>query len=488
MTYQELSKEFDFSLLGLEPSDNQQHAYCTPVDAEIFARTGVDGIHFCTIPAYGEMIFCVDPSGSHSREVFPLAEDWEDLLRMLLACGDVWNLVEADSFLDETEFWTNVNASLMEEERQAMLKALREKTGLEPRINIYEPLMLLRSGLDYSYIQYSDEYWEIHNTASFPPERWEVCFSGTFWGHDPSEQPGTEVEWNTEFDWAGKHWRIPAGYLCEEGLVLDLCFSVTPEEMHTFMEQYEPNQLEESPFQLSFTPELLGAGIELHPDASCSIAWTPLLPEEERDLSPEAALVVAHYGLDEKLCWMIHRFSFPWANGAPVQTLDELSLRLKANHVQRPGECFECHQPGGTLVVQHPITRTLHTITLLDCQPTQANLPSIEEGMEFPSNCYLLTCQMTPEPEMGGWYLQAVSENDEPKFHPSTGTGTPSCIGIIGGADGPTTFCFARVKQTSRIKNRIFPSSLHFALPERMMWRLFWHFSPYEEKILSIQK
>lgn len=159
MTYQELSKEFDFSLLGLEPSDNQQRYYCTPVDAEIFARTGVDGIHFCTIPAYGEMIFCVDPSGSHSREVFPLAEDWEDLLRMLLACGDVWNLVEADSFLDETEFWTNVNASLMEEERQAMLKALREKTGLEPRINIYEPLMLLRSGLDYSYIQYSDEYW-----------------------------------------------------------------------------------------------------------------------------------------------------------------------------------------------------------------------------------------------------------------------------------------------------------------------------------------
>lgn len=166
MNYKELFKKLDLSPIGLNPADNSVRYYCTPVDADIFARGGVDGIHYCTIPAYGDMVFCVDPSGCHEPEVFPVAESMEYLVRELLAGGDMWNLVEADTFCDETEFQTNVDTALMEEDVQATLALLKEATGLEPVLNLYEPLLLLRQNLDYSHIQFSEEYWELKGAVT----------------------------------------------------------------------------------------------------------------------------------------------------------------------------------------------------------------------------------------------------------------------------------------------------------------------------------
>lgn len=169
-----LLQTLDLSPIGLEPADNSIRYYCTPVDADIFACAGVDGIHYCTIPAYGDMVFCVDPSGCHEPEVFPIAESMEYLVRDLLACGETSILVDADSVCDEKEFQTNVETALMEEDVQATLALLKEATGLEPVLNLYEPLLLLREGLDYSHIQFSEEYMELHQESAPADEKLEA--------------------------------------------------------------------------------------------------------------------------------------------------------------------------------------------------------------------------------------------------------------------------------------------------------------------------
>ena len=51
----------DHSAIGLEQRDTQVTYYCTPEDAHIIGWAGVDGIHYCTIPEFGEMIFAISP-------------------------------------------------------------------------------------------------------------------------------------------------------------------------------------------------------------------------------------------------------------------------------------------------------------------------------------------------------------------------------------------------------------------------------------------
>lgn len=53
--------KIDLSLLGFDMNGEFELYYCTPKKAQIIASSGVDGIHFCTIPQFGEIIFAVSP-------------------------------------------------------------------------------------------------------------------------------------------------------------------------------------------------------------------------------------------------------------------------------------------------------------------------------------------------------------------------------------------------------------------------------------------
>ena len=88
-TYQKFKKlNIRHSAIGLEQSDTDVTYYCTPRDAAIIGWAGVDGIHYCTIPEFGEMIFAVSPM-NFGDCVHPIAHSFEDLLRLLLSCGSI---------------------------------------------------------------------------------------------------------------------------------------------------------------------------------------------------------------------------------------------------------------------------------------------------------------------------------------------------------------------------------------------------------------
>ena len=54
-TYQKFKKlNIRHSAIGLEQSDTDVTYYCTPRDAAIIGWAGVDGIHYCTIPEFGQ--------------------------------------------------------------------------------------------------------------------------------------------------------------------------------------------------------------------------------------------------------------------------------------------------------------------------------------------------------------------------------------------------------------------------------------------------
>ena len=90
-----LRSGIDLSLIGIERREDNASYFCTPKGASIFGWAGVDGIHYCFVRGFGGMVFAVSPMNSAQDFVHPIARDFADFLRLLLACGDAAALEQA---------------------------------------------------------------------------------------------------------------------------------------------------------------------------------------------------------------------------------------------------------------------------------------------------------------------------------------------------------------------------------------------------------
>lgn len=96
ITYQTFSeKGSGLGLLGIGKWADDITGFCTPRRARIIGGAGVDGIHYCFVRGFGEMVFAVSPMNPAPHYVHPLASDFSDFLRLLLACGDSAALEQA---------------------------------------------------------------------------------------------------------------------------------------------------------------------------------------------------------------------------------------------------------------------------------------------------------------------------------------------------------------------------------------------------------
>ena len=105
-----LQRGVDLSPVGVELREDNTNYFCTPKGASVFGWAGIDGIHFCFIRGFGEMVFSVSPMNTSPDYVHPVAENFTDFLRLILACGDVaaveqawmWNEAQFEAFLNGT--------------------------------------------------------------------------------------------------------------------------------------------------------------------------------------------------------------------------------------------------------------------------------------------------------------------------------------------------------------------------------------------------
>ena len=56
-----LKKQMDLTPVGVERATDDIAYFCTPKGASIIGQAGVDGIHYCFIRDFGEMVFAVSP-------------------------------------------------------------------------------------------------------------------------------------------------------------------------------------------------------------------------------------------------------------------------------------------------------------------------------------------------------------------------------------------------------------------------------------------
>ena len=159
-----MNLELDLSLLCLEQCDNQPEYFCYPIGAQPIGYEG--SIMYCFLEGYGEMVFAVNPESCADIFVYPLARDFIDFLRLILACGTV-NPAEQIVWMSKEQFEAHVReeATIRKSELIKALERISKEFGLEAMEEPYEYVKSLQVEFDSSQIQYSDEYYDVLGIA-----------------------------------------------------------------------------------------------------------------------------------------------------------------------------------------------------------------------------------------------------------------------------------------------------------------------------------
>jgi hypothetical protein len=132
----------------------------------------VDGIHYCFVRGFGGMVFAVSPMNTPGNYVHPVARDFVDFLRLLLACGDVAALEQVYCW-DQAQFDAFLQNNPLTSDQQVVLDAIRERLLLVPMEQPFDYVKELQSEFDYSRIKYTEDYYECVPVEPKIPE-WKV--------------------------------------------------------------------------------------------------------------------------------------------------------------------------------------------------------------------------------------------------------------------------------------------------------------------------
>lgn len=500
---------FDCSLPDLIPGDAHSEYCCTPAGAEVIGWAGVDGIHYCFVDGFGEMVFAVNPSNLPEAQVHPLARNFEDFLRLLLACNGL-------AAAEQAHLWDRdgFNACLWESDppdpaQQAALDALRDRLSLTPMDDPYGYIKEVQSSFDYSKIPYRADYYSCIPEGSGTPERpkWNVYFASDFGcDHVDHDKPGKEIPIHKTFTWGGRIWHVPAVYACAQGLVIDFCMEIAPADLQAFLDKWTPRleedipltpeeedrQMAENPTTVRYTPELTVNGNTLRRCHGTGFGWVPVScrPGQQRgkphQADWESLWLMEHYGLDPRQGWMFCRDCFPWES-EQLPVMKTLALSLKADAVPVPGPRFTVSGAGDCIPFVHPVTGETHTLRVMQYEAQEMDTSHFQdnEKWDYPTHYIALSCVTDPALPHASLTIRDCGKGDSPRLRQCDPAGpTVACsVGIIGGADGPTVMLLANGK-TGRPHAAC--SALYFALPEQIEWRLVFYAKPTDDMQLDL--
>ena len=441
--------------LGLETGEDISY-FCTPKGARIIGWAGVDGIHYCFVRGFGEMVFAVSPMNLPGEYVHPIAKDFAGLLGMLMACGSLDALEQAWGW-DRAQFDAYLQENPASEEQQALFALLQEKLGIEPVADPYGYLKALQQSFDYSRIPWSEDYEDpdMNSGAADDSEPEEpVSFWRVTW-EESSGRNGREIPVNRTFSWGEERWYLPSIYRCGKGLVVDFCVEVEPDSVAAFLSYYQGADertlshmeirtiQQQNPLHVEFRPVLWLNGKKLSASSGCGMIWLAesCLPEGERQ-DRDSLAWIRHYQLDPTRCWSFHRWRFPWITKKPP-VLRSLGLRLEREPFESLGTPFVTPAVGQPVSLCHPVTGQAYTLTAAEVEERQLEEGIFSDpGMEYPRCLTAMTYTLEPDLTSDAFRIQDRENGDPPRRKEPPVPGAPeavsaACFGIIGGADGP---------------------------------------------------
>ncbi|MBR4941463.1 MAG: hypothetical protein IKZ19_05635 [Clostridia bacterium] len=460
------SKQIPVGCLGIQPEDNFTGYFCTPEGADVFGSAGVDGIHYCTVPGFGETIFAVSPM-NRGDFVHPIAECFEDLLRLLLACGDMAALEQCYAWDREQYKAFLADCPPTAKQREAM-DVIARNLELTPMEDAFGYVKKLQAEFDLSKIPYTEDYFDPDMNPEAPPPTWEIFFC-----ENRRSEAGTPVSVDKSFSWAGMDWFIPEVYVCREGIVV-LSYG-----------RADAAPVRES---LAENTEISGALCPLNLDFRCSakingkagifsgantMTWLPPLPGEGTGWA-EARWALDHYGFDRSFGWLIRRDSILWPKGE--KKLKSLAVTFSAEPLRLPGACFKTPDVSENVVLTHPVSKKDFILTVVNLREEESDIGNLRPmDMQFPTFFTLMEYRIEPDSADSVIRIEDALPGDSPRHISAKGEDgfdflPQATLGIIGGADGPTAIITAApAPQKTTLKTAV--SSLRFERPQEIRWR-----------------
>lgn len=476
--------KIDLSPVGLRQSQNNETYYCTPENADIFGWAGVDGIHYCTIPQFGEMIFAVSPM-NFGDCVHPIARSFEDLLRLLLSCVDMAALEQCYAW-EEEQFKAFLTDCPATKEQQAVLACIVTLFGLSPMENAFDYVKTLQAEFDLSLIPYTDDYYDSDMNAAAPQrfEPWKVYFGGGYFGKSErfGGKAGSEVAVNYSFSWGEEIWYIPSVYLCAKGIVVDFCVEIAPERMKAFMAQWDfekkeeqhltdeiRNRIaEENPLDISFRPHLVVNGKKLPEKNGSGISWIPAdcIPHGERNAC-EAAEIISYYRLDKTRAWCFRRVSFGWVS-VKKPAIKKMELRLERCPVEIESIRFKNPAVGDVILFENPVTKEEYVLTVCGYEKQTVTFHAEHlKRYQVPTHFTEMEYVVSPEIVSDNFSVTDCRQNDAMKR--TEEEKCAGCFAIIGGADGPTELLLAAPQGE---KHHAACSAITYEPQEEVEWKI----------------
>lgn len=335
----------------------------------------------------------------------------------------------------------------------------------------------------------------------------DVYFGENYWGCEGERHRGSRGEpvfLETEFSLDGRNVRIPAVYVCEEGLAADICVRVPADETERFYKKWRPRlgtlspeeeeQLSrENPLFLHYNILLRINGEMAEQESRCGVAWIPpyLRGDEATEGRPqtEESLMEA-YHCDCTDTWYFSRQFFRWpeGEGAPPKSLCFIFEREPETY---QGIHFSTRLGEEKKQVEflHPVSGKKHVLTVQHQEQTVLPAEHMSElsgwGMEFerfPSHLLVMEYTIEPRLPMGELILCDCAEPDRPVMVKKRA----AAVSVIGGADGPTSVFFAGKHRREHKNWQSICSSVHYEPVDTVEWKIRFHVKSGEKKEIEI--
>lgn len=427
--YQKFKKlKIDFSAIEFEQAGDDDKYFCTPKGARIIGRAGVDGIHYCFVRGQEEMVFAVSPMNVTGKNVHPIARTFEDLLRLLLACGSMSALEQVHQW-DEEQFEEYVADNQPTPAQLAVFDVLRDKLGITPMDEPFTYLRRLQDSYNYGVLNYSKEYYEYIDECptEVVPSQWKVTLDG---GFNPERgKSGKELIVNKQFAWGDELWYVPSVYLFSGGVVVDFFIELDTDKVKDFYNRYkqiEEQQLSyeekiavrnENPSEVNFKSKLVLNGDELRNSTGQSQTWVPhgIIDDDDSWEPDYSRWILEHYKLDCTKAWVINRRSFIWEGKRRVEA-DSIRLYLERNRISVPGFKFKISSAGESVKFIHPRTKVEHELTVHEFEMQQIDESKfIDDALEFPKNFTAMTYTIVPELKQEEFTINDCDSGDSPR-------------------------------------------------------------------------
>ena len=177
------------------------------------------------------------------------------------------------------------------------------------------------------------------------------------------------------------------------------------------------------------------------------MCFDPCLPDGEFN-EQEAKWEADHYGLDTSFGWVICWDAFPWKTKRRPQ-IKTLALTMEQQPYCIPGPHFKIHASDDSFTFSYSVNGKEYTLAVQELE--QQILPKNSFGSDrcfYPTHYIAMSYTLTPEPSEE-ITMQDCGDGDKPrKIAPAdvslspTARNDAACIGIIGGADGPSSIVF----------------------------------------------